>query len=82
MLSPVILQTINGNLDQPRIKRLRFKQLGRKKNNKSNQPAPRSKQETVIHLKKKEQKALESIEDEQLRNALKKFLIRCYQEKL
>lgn len=80
VLSPVILQTINGNLDQPRIKRLRFKQLGRKKKNQHTPEYTSKKIETDVTFKKKEQEALNAIEDDQLRTALKKFLIRCYQE--
>lgn len=82
ILSPVILKTINASLDQPYIKRLRFKQVARKKrkemisNNQVTQPIK------SIPLTKKEAYALTRIEDEALRTALKKFLFRCQQERV
>jgi hypothetical protein len=81
LLSPIILETINANLDQPRIKHLRFKQIGRKKEIKKINEK-KIEQINTIDLKKKEQIALDAIQDEQLREFLKKYLIRCYQEKL
>lgn len=81
LLSPILLRTINEKLDQPRIKRLRFKQAGIKKiKRKQASPQKRKKLNNVI-LSSKEEAALEKIEDKQLGNALKRFLIRCYQEK-
>lgn len=81
LLSPVILETINASLDQPRIKQLRFKQIGRKKQTKKIDEK-KLEQLSTINLKKKEEIALDAIQDEQLREFLKKYLIRCYQEKL
>lgn len=81
LLSPVIVQTINSNLDRPRIKRLRFKQIGRKKEQKKSCITAKQKIVSIV-LKKKEQQALETIEDKQLRDVLKKYLVRCYQEKV
>lgn len=82
LLSPVILQTINASLDQPRIKRLRFKQIGRKKEINKKQKKQQQKKQISIELTKKEKTALETIDDQQLKKALKRFLVRCYQEKL
>ena len=81
LLSPVILQTINASLDQPRIKRLRFKQIGRKTAINKKQKKQYQKKQVNIELTKKEEKALNTIDDQQLKKALKRFLIRCYQEK-
>ncbi|MGE0206962.1 MAG: DUF721 domain-containing protein [Candidatus Babeliales bacterium] len=82
LLTPVILQTINANLDQPRIKRLRFKQVGRKKNKETGKEfSQKVNPETKILLTQQENDALANIKDEHLRDVLKKFLIRCYQEK-
>src|SRR5690606_8688041 len=71
-------KTINTTLDQPRIKQVRFKQAERK------QP----KKEIVrqfyvpkqVILSQQEEHALDLVDDPSLRNALKTFLIRCYQE--
>jgi hypothetical protein len=82
LLSPIILQTINTNLDQPRIKRLRFKQVYKKRSpHQTSHNFSDTKQMTVC-LTKKEEEALCAIKDEQLRLALKNFLIRCYRERL
>ena len=82
MLSPLLLKTINKKLDQPRIKRLRFKQAGlvKKKKDHSNHTAFISPKQEL--LTQRETKALTAIEDPQLRNALKQFLHRCQREKI
>ncbi len=81
LLSPTLLQTINQNLDQPRIKKVRFKLIGKKKNKKTTTIAkPKNKVQTIT-LTNVEQATLERIEDPQLRSVLEKFLIRCYREK-
>lgn len=81
LLSAVLLKTINETLDAPRIKHLRFKTIGIKKSSQPQQqkriPVPQRK----VILSANEQRALLNIKDEQLRSALKDFLIRCYQEK-
>ncbi|KKP36175.1 MAG: hypothetical protein UR26_C0001G0219 [candidate division TM6 bacterium GW2011_GWF2_32_72] len=79
-LSDQILQVINLNLDQPRIKNLKFKQSEKKivpnkvitKNVKDYAP---------IRLRKPDLMALEKITDPQLKEVMEKFLTRCYQEK-
>jgi|SRR5579871_3580716 len=80
MLSGLLIDTINKNLDQPRIKHLRFKII-----------APRTLKKIIsvpttppckpIILTPREQRALDGIQDAQLREALQHFLIRCYKEK-
>lgn len=80
LLSPLLIGTINQKLDQPRIKHLRFKALGtpitknEQKNKKTVRILPK------VTLNSKEQETLAQIKDEQLRNALKNYLIRCHQE--
>ena len=80
MLSPVILKMINKNLDQPRIKALRFKMRGvQKAPTKTFIPekkAPVAKKPLSI----RERTALEKIQDVQLKEALQGFLNRCQQE--
>lgn len=79
LLSPMLLTAINQKLDQPRIKHLRFKQAGtpvnmvKKSETKTRQP-------THVTLSAHEHAALAQMKDPQLREALKAFLIRCYQE--
>jgi hypothetical protein len=81
MLSPLILKMINKNLDQPRIKALRFKMRGTK-SNLPEKKAPVKKTPVAMRpLSKHEQAALENIQDEQLKKALQDFLTRCQQEK-
>jgi Dna[CI] antecedent, DciA len=81
LLSPVILESINTKLDQPRIKQLRFKQVTRKKTQQKTFSDNTKKSTTTRTLTQKEQNALTKINDEELRNFLKNFLIRCYKER-
>jgi len=80
-LSQVILTKINSNLEQPYLKKIRFKFASRKKfykkNNVQTYKAPRPKH----LLTPKEQRAIKSIPDKELGQALEKFLIRCYEVK-
>lgn len=81
MLSHLLINKINQRLDRPRIKKLRFKTVG---DQPRMQYKPTPKQEYVVKnitLNPTEQRALEKIKDPQLQDALKGFLIRCYQEK-
>lgn len=81
LLSGLLLKKINQNLDQPRIKHLRFKQAGvrKKKSTIPNQKVTPI-YKTVL-LSPHEHNALTKIKDPHLSDALKQFLIRCYQEK-
>lgn len=79
MLSPLLIKMINKNLDQPRIKALRFTTRGTKN------VAPEKKKverlvKPAIPLNQREQTALEKISDVQLKEALQGFLKRCQQE--
>ena len=79
LLSPLLINTINQSLDQPRIKHLRFKRAVAKKTYK---PAPLKTpcNPAPLVLTTKQHKALAAIEDPQLRLALHNFLIRCNKE--
>ncbi len=80
LLSPTILQTINENLDQPRIKTVRFKQVGSPKQRKK-VFQKRVEKTAPISLNQREKTALSRIKNESLRSALQSFLIRCHKEK-
>ncbi len=81
LLSPVLIKTINKTLDAPRIKTLRFMVVdiriknGKKKSLEPTKPLPKN-----ILLNYTEQAALKKVADQELQQALRQFLIRCYQE--
>jgi len=82
LLSATLLQTINQNLDQPRIKQLRFKQTTRKKKAPTQQIDTMPKFTTTdVSMSQSEQVALSRITDESMRAVLKSFLIRCHRER-
>ncbi len=82
LLSPTLVETINRNLDQHRIKQVRFKLVRKKEQKKKKSTATIHKDEPLtITLTPTERNALERITDPDLRAALQSFLIRCYQEK-
>lgn len=75
-LSDVLIKKINAKLDQPHVKKLRFKCSSIKKNHtititKTEIPF------REIPLTFSQKKALEKIEDLHLQQALKNFLMRC-----
>lgn len=80
MLSPLLIKMINKNLDQPRIKALRFKTRGTKNVTPEKKKVERLLKPTAP-LTSRELAALEKIGDAQLKEALKGFLKRCQQEK-
>jgi len=81
LLTPLLINTINKSLDQPRIKNLRFKRSGTAKKNVAVR-TPEKKALRAVTLSEKERDALKNIKDSQLSSALEQFLIRCYQEKV
>lgn len=81
LLSPLLIATINQKLDQPRIKQLRFKALGTQEEKKKKEKNTYSRPKRTITLSAKEQATLAQIPDEQLRVALKNYLIRCHEER-
>lgn len=81
LLSPLLIKTINEKLDQPRIKKLRFKTVGiADKKEKKEAPAKKVVSK-IVQLSARELETLKEIKDEQLRQALKDYLIRCHREK-
>lgn len=81
MLSPLLLKTINKKLDQPRIKKLRFKQKGIDKKRVTTSKPQQHKGLTEPVISAQESRALVTIKDPQLQMALKQFLYRCQREK-
>jgi len=81
LLTPVIIDSINANLDSPRIKNLRFKKIGKKPPLQKRYTAPPIKFSAPAILTARERAALAAIKDEELRVAMEAFLRRCYQEK-
>lgn len=82
LLSPLLIKTINEKLDRPRIKKLRFKTVGIS-DQKEKKKAPTKK--IVLsprQLSAREEQTLAQIKDEQLRIALKDYLVRCHRENI
>jgi len=80
LLSPLLIKTINEKLDQPYIKQLRFKHIGIKQHKQKKTESFTIKKKKEILLTKQDECALAKITDPVLRDALKSFRIRCYQE--
>lgn len=77
LLSPVLRAKINKTLDEPRIKTIRFIAVGIKKSTKEHthlvpEPAPHN-----YYLTQQEEGALCIIENNELKDALKKYRLRC-----
>ncbi len=80
-LTPVIIESINANLEQPYIKNLRLKKIGKKPpTQKRYVPTPIPFTLNIV-LSAQEKAALRAIKDEELRNAMEAFLKRCYRER-
>lgn len=79
LLSPLLIKTINEKLDQPYIKEIRFKQVCLKKEKLKMSRLQATAKKNVI-LSKEDERTLAKIVDPTLRDALKAFRIRCYQE--
>ncbi|HSC25532.1 MAG TPA: DUF721 domain-containing protein [Candidatus Babeliales bacterium] len=80
LLSSLLITKINENLDQPRIKQIRFKLIGLKTIKKISPLSHKTKKEENIKLTKEDERIIAKIADPTLRDALKAFRIRCYQE--
>ena len=81
LLSPVLIATINKHLGQARIKFIRFKLAHITKTKQPKSGSTTNKTLTQpLRLSTKEQTALADITDEELRSALKNFLVRCQQK--
>jgi hypothetical protein len=80
MLSNMLIKLINQQLDQPRIKKVRFKKSQKKNFVPQEQMLPEC-IVTTRPLTPAEDQALTNITDPQLRKALEQFLMRCNQER-
>jgi hypothetical protein len=81
VLSPVIIDKINQNLDHPRIKRVFLKQMHMSRSSRKQEPQHSTKKHRVVTFSRTEHAALEKICDKKLQKVLGDFLIRCYQER-
>lgn len=81
MLSPLLIKQINEKLDLPRIKQVRFKQVGRRVQKESSPVKVDFNEPRVVVLSKIEQDALKLVVDPDLKAVLTSYLIRCYREK-
>ena len=81
LLSPLLLKTINQNLDEPHVKQLRFKKIARIQKKEVKQKMQSAKKEVHVELSIVEKHALQNVSDAELKIALKNFLLRCYQER-
>lgn len=79
LLSPLLIKTINEKLDQPYIKQIHFKHVGLKKLKKNIKPTMAKKKKEIV-LTQEDERTLAKIADPALRDVLKAFRIRCYQE--
>jgi hypothetical protein len=80
LLSPLLINTINEKLDQPYIKEIRFKHVGLNTDKKKKFSVHSVKKKKEVQLTKEDERTLAKIADPILRDALKAFRIRCYQE--
>jgi hypothetical protein len=80
LLSPLLIKTINEKLDQPYIKQIRFKHVGLKELQKKHSPHKIAKKKKPVELTKEDERTLAKIADPALRDVLKAFRMRCYQE--
>lgn len=82
LMGPTILETINKSLDQPRFKTIRFKQRGIKVPKKKEQKRTASTfWNAPVTISESEERALNRIEDPDLKEVLHTFLVRCHREK-
>ncbi len=82
LLSATLLKTINNALEEPHVKKLHFRLAGTAKTNyrihkKKNAPTHTA----TISLHKREEHALNTIDDEELKKLLRLFCIRCHKER-
>lgn len=81
LLTPTLLLKINESLDQPRIKQLRFKRAGLEKRSQCKTVGKKivtKRQERALTVDEKQ--VLNSVKDEQLRDALLSFLQQCQRD--
>ncbi len=77
VLSPILIEKINEQLDSPRIKQLRFKMVSKRKKTNTQVAQKRQTPSIALQLTPDEQQALKKITDTELKSALTHFLHRC-----
>jgi hypothetical protein len=77
-LSDVLIKKINAKLGHPYVKKLRFKYSSIRKKNPNKVDTKNQAPFHEISLTFSQKKALEKIEDLHLKQALKKYLMRCH----
>lgn len=85
LLSGVLKKSINDHLGYPHVEKLRFKHASpqAKPVTKKDRPIPSfAERLEPIALSAQEERALEKIKDEELKQALHKFLSRCHYKKV
>lgn len=81
LLSPVLLNRINKTLDQPYIKKIRFKKQSTLKKKRDKKRYHAVIKEHCYLPSPKEEQVLQAINNVELRTVLKDFLVRCYRER-
>ncbi|HJM69056.1 MAG TPA: DUF721 domain-containing protein [Candidatus Babeliales bacterium] len=81
IFSSILLDKINDALEKPKITHIRFKKVNRPVQQKKKTLYTKPSAAKPIQLSKKEQEALESLSDPDLTHALKRFLVRCHNQK-
>lgn len=82
LLSPILLNKVNQALDQPHLKKIRFKNKSNKYCFNERKPTEKTKPPQLSHtLTLREKHALKNIHDDELSQALQTFLMRCYEVK-
>ena len=81
MFSNILLDKINDALEEPKVTHIRLRKVNRPPLKKKKPAISKPSAAKPIELSTKEQKALASIEDEDLTRVLKTFLVRCHNQK-
>jgi hypothetical protein len=81
LLSETLLKTINNALEKPHIKKLHFRLIGKTKKNIRVHKNNKQPVFDAVTLHHREEHALKSIDDEELKNLLRLFCIRCHKER-
>jgi len=77
LLSDVLLETINQSLQEPYVKKIKFKLVEHKHNRKREKKVIQDEPAVVADLNSTQIQALNEIDDPQLREALMQFWSRC-----
>ncbi|OGB97592.1 hypothetical protein A3F06_03610 [candidate division TM6 bacterium RIFCSPHIGHO2_12_FULL_36_22] len=81
MFSNILLDKINDALEEPKVTHIRFKKVNRPVEQKTSITYTKPSASKPIQLSEKEQKALAALSDPELVQALKRFLVRCHNQK-